>query len=103
MSSASSVHTLLTAINCGPAKTRLDYSTYRKYFSVTQVPALSTINSPSIVDGVEVEPTPLFVVVDRDTAVEFLKQKHGFYTRTEMIEVLEDVASDFNRTIQRES
>ncbi len=66
----------------------LDYALYRKRFSVTAVPIMRKITDR---DG----NTIIFVKVDRLKAIAFLKNRHEFTTRTEMIAELAEAAEDF--------
>lgn len=53
---------------------------YEEFFPQTRVPALQKFND--------------IVVVDRIQAMEYLKNKHNFYTKAELEEALKEAADD---------
>lgn len=64
----------------------LSYTDYRIIFSIVQVPAIETLcNSEGV---------PKLVKVNRQQAINYIKMKHNFLDRKELIKELEDAASD---------
>lgn len=66
----------------------LSYTDYRIIFSIVQVPAIETLcNSEGV---------PKLVKVNRQQAINYIKMKHNFLDRKELIKELEDAASDIS-------
>lgn len=92
--SGSEIHFLLKALSCTKTPTvMLDYRDYRRRFSITAVPAIKEIYN---FDKSKITQ----VVVDRQKAIDFLKRRHDFLTRPELITTLQEVAEDFKTVIK---
>jgi len=74
----------------------LVYLDYRALFSVTRVPAVKEIRNHKNKSEI------LFVHVDRQKAINYLKQRFEFYTKEELEEKMNGYASDVCGTVQGE-
>jgi hypothetical protein len=72
----------------------LDYKLYRKWFSVAQVPPQKELRNQA---GI-----PILVLVNKQQAIEYLKDKYQFLQREELAKELEDAGRDLCGNQSRE-
>lgn len=78
-----SVYMLLKVISSAKKDTvTLFKTTYREFFSIIQVPPIQEFEE--------------LVVVDKQTAVNFLKRTYKFFTREELHQELKEIAEEIN-------
>jgi len=76
------------------------YQDWMNRFSKHKVPAKQIISAPS--DAADPSTNrPVIVIVDRLQAIEFLKKRYNFYSRTEMTQILEEEAQCLNSTSKK--
>ena len=74
----------------------LVYLDYRALFSVTRVPAVKEIRNQK--NKAEI----LYVHVDKQKAIDYLKERFQFYTKAELEEKMNGYSSDVCGTVQGE-